>query len=102
MCKEKAFTMAWKLYTPSISKNCPSVRWDWSNEKDGTRIMEVFNSDTTGHPSYTIVPITRNNERECRDEFDGQISDGYFEDYRGNIRGKEIEPFSFRTREKIA
>ena len=86
-------TKAWKLYTPSISKNEPSFRGDWSNQHgDGTRIFEVFNADVTGHPSYTLVRITRDTETEVEEEFSGQICDGYFENYRGNIRGKEVCP----------
>ncbi len=86
------FTKAWKLYCPSISKKEPSVYWDWSNGSDGVRIFEVFCADLTGHTSYIIVRITRNTEDECNAEFSGQLTDGYFEDYRGNVRGTEIAP----------
>lgn len=90
------FTKAWKLMTPLLAKSNPSVYWDWSCESDGTRIMEVYTSDLTGHTSYILIRITRNSEEECDEEFEGQISDGYFEDYRGDIKGKEIKPDSIK------
>ena len=86
------YTKAWKVLTPSISKKEPSVYWNWSNDQDGVRIFEVFCADLTGHPSYIIVRITRNTEEECNEEWAGQITDGYFENYRGDIRGKEVDP----------
>lgn len=86
------YTKAWKVLTPSISKKESSVYWNWSNDQDGVRIFEVFCADLTGHPSYIIVRITRNTEEECNGEWAGQITDGYFENYRGDIRGKEVDP----------
>lgn len=82
-------TKLWKVYTPSISKT-PSVYWNWSNEKDGTRIFECFNSDLTGHKSYSIIRITMDTEEDVDDEWEGHLSDGFFENYRGCIKGKEI------------
>ncbi len=96
MSEKEGFTMAWKLYTPSLSKRNASVHWDWSNKRDGIRVFEAFCADLTGHPSYIIIRITRNTEKECRDEFNGQLTDGYFENYNGSVKGKEIEPYSFR------
>ena len=82
--------------TPSLSKKGNSVYWDWSNKQDGTRIMEVFCADLTGHPSYVIVRITRDTEKDCEDEIDGQITDGYFENYYGKITYAEIKPDSVK------
>lgn len=55
-----------------------SYMYDFSGEQ-GTRIIEVFNSDLTGTNDYTVVRITRNTENECFDEIEGQLSDGIFE-----------------------
>ena len=98
-------TKCWKVLTPSISKKGFSTFWDWSDGEE-TRVMEVFCNDLTGHPSYILVRITRDDEKACYDEFNGQLSDGYFEDYRGIIKYKEVEPGFIklnveRVREKI-
>ncbi len=95
-------TKAWKVMTPSVSKKNPTVRWNWSNESDGTRVFEAFNSDLTGHPTYTIIRITRNTEAECNAEMSGQITDGYFEDYCGTIRSKEVNPDKIRIKDDLA
>lgn len=64
-----------------------SYRYDFSNERQGTRIIEVYNSDRTGSNGYSIVSITRDTFEECEDEFDGQLSDGIFENSRiGEIK----------------
>ena len=77
-------TRTWKVYgrnghrqKASFSK---SVRWDFSSDHDGVRILEFINSDKTGTNDYTIARITRNNAQECARELSGQITDGYFED----------------------
>ncbi len=92
--EKKGHTLAWKFMCPTISKKDNSVHWDWSNEQDGIRVFEVFCADLTGHPSYIIMRITRDNEADCRDELRGQITDGFFENYCGSVRGKEIDPDS--------
>lgn len=49
-------------------------------QKNGeTRIVEVINSDQTGTNEYSIIRITRDTAEECEEEFDGQLSDGVFE-----------------------
>ncbi len=60
----------------------PSVRYDWSNDETGTRIVELQNADITGTNDYTVVIITRDTEELCDREFDGQLSDGIFENSR--------------------
>lgn len=65
-----------------------SVKWDWSDERDGVRIFEADNSDKTGTNDYSLIRITRNTAKECYDELDGQLSDGYFENC--NV-GKVVE-----------
>ena len=72
-----------EVYEPREPEN---VLWDWSNEKLGTRIFKAdykknrsANKDTYNY--YVYITITRNTAEECYDEFDGQVSDGYFENY---------------------
>ena len=87
-----AVTRAWKVYGIDGHRQRetfgPSVRWDWSNKEDGVRIFEADNFDKTGTHDYTIVRITRNTEKECDEEMEGQITDGYFENSRV---GKVVE-----------
>ena len=61
---------------------CDSYINDFSNEKDGVRIIEVLNYDKTGTHEYSIIRITRNTEEECESDFWGQLSDGVFENSR--------------------
>lgn len=79
-------TRAWKVYGQSGHRQgasfTPSVSWDFSSEKEGTRLLTVLNSDVTGTNDYSIIMITRNTAEECKSEFKGQVSDGYFENYR--------------------
>ena len=84
----------------------PSVTWNWSNNNEGTRLVEVFGSDVTGTNDYTIIRITRDTLEDCLDEFDGQYSDGVFENsrvsgYERIENPKEIEvlgyPVSFNA-----
>lgn len=84
-------TRSWKVYgmdghRQKISFG-PSVRYDWSNSGNGTRILELDNSDKTGTNAYTIIRITRDTAEECLDELEGQLSDGIFE----NARYGEVE-----------
>lgn len=80
-----AVTRAWKVYgaeghrqRESFSK---STKYDFS-ENGETRIVEVINSDQTGTNEYSIIRITRDTAEECEEEFDGQLSDGVFENSR--------------------
>ena len=61
---------------------CDSQNWDFSNDKDGTRVIQVSCADITGTHDYVFVTIVRDTEEECDREFDGQISDGIFENQR--------------------
>lgn len=85
----KKATRAWKVYGVEGHRQresfCNSYKHDFSNEQDGIRIIEVFNSDKTGTNEYTIVRITRNTFGECERELDGQITDGIFENSRTGI-----------------
>ncbi len=93
--QKKTFTKTWRCYTPSLAKKDETVYYDWSNEQDGTRIMEVWTKEVTGH-NYLEIRITRNSEDECDDEMEGQVSDGYFEDYpycfKGRVMSKRYRP----------
>lgn len=79
-------TMAWRVYGENGHRQresfYPSYRYDFSNEVDGVRIIEVENSDKTGTNEYSIVRITRNTVAECKAEMSGQITDGIFENSR--------------------
>lgn len=79
------YSMTWRVYGAyghrqgeSFNK---SYTYDFSNEEDGTRIIKVKNYDKTGTHDYSEVTIIRNSRWECIDEFEGQISDGIFENY---------------------
>lgn len=79
-------TRSWKVYGLEGHRQresfCDSYINDFSNEKDGVRIIEVLNHDKTGTHEYSIIRITRNTEEECDHEFWGQLSDGVFENSR--------------------
>lgn len=79
-----AVVKSWKVYGRDGHRQKASfgesVKWDWSNDRDGVRIFEADNFDKTGTHEYTIVRITRNTEEECIREMSGQLTDGYFED----------------------
>ena len=76
-------TRSWKVYgRPGHRQHMSfseSVRWDFSDKLEGIRILDIENADKTGTNDYTIIHITRNTAKECADELDGQITDGYFE-----------------------
>lgn len=86
-----AVTRAWKIYGKYgghwLSESfLPSRKYDWSNEEDGVRIVEIDNADKTGTNLYSIIRITRDTAELCEREFNGQLSDGIFENCRtGNI-----------------
>lgn len=81
-----AVTRAWKVYGMEGHRQresfSPSRKCDWSNKEDGVRIVEVENADKTGTNEYSIVRITRDTSELCEKEFDGQLSDGIFENSR--------------------
>lgn len=84
-------TKAWKIYGAAGHRMKESFNrsyvYDFSNDADGIRIIEVENSDKTGTNEYIIIRITRNSGNECIRELNGQLSDGIFE----NCRVGEIE-----------
>ena len=74
-------TRAWKVYGTEGHRQresfFPSYQYDFSNEQNGTRII-----DKTGTHDYSIVRITRDTAKLCAAELNGQISDGIFENSR--------------------
>lgn len=62
----------------SFHKSCS---YDFSTQNN-IRLIEIENSDKTGTHDYSRVIITRNTLQDCRDEMEGQLSDGIFENSR--------------------
>lgn len=81
-------TRTWRVYgIPGHRQRVSfgkSFTWDFSNEygRKGTRIIEMLNSDKTNTNEYTIVRITADTSEDCQKEFNGQITDGIFENSR--------------------
>lgn len=82
-------TRTWKVYGAEGHRQRESFqksyRYDFSNDVDGIRIIEVENSDHTGTNEYSIIRITRDTTELCEKEFFGQLSDGVFENSRTGI-----------------
>lgn len=78
-------TRVWKVYGAEGHRQresfCNSHKHDFSTENH-TRIIEVLNADATGTNDYSIIKITRNTPEECEAEFNGQLTDGIFENSR--------------------
>ena len=72
-----------------------SFNKSWSFETEQAAV-EIFNSDRTGSNLYTLMQITAEDFEACREEFNGQLSDGVFENSRtGEIQ--EITDGDFLT-----
>lgn len=56
-----------------------SQKYNFSDERDGLRILIVLNSDKTKTNDYTVVIIRRDSYEESFAEFQGQLTDGVFE-----------------------
>lgn len=97
-----AVTMAWKVFGRVGHRQresfFPSRRYDWTTEQDGVRVVEIENSDKTGTNLYSIVRITRDTEKACIAELEGQLSDGIFEN-SGIGRVVPVPLFVTRDRE---
>lgn len=95
-------TREWKVYGTEGHRQRESFndsyKYDFTEGSD-IRIIEVLNSDITGTNEYSIVRITRNTFEECEEEFEGQLSDGIFENSRtGKV--EEITESNSRTATK--
>lgn len=83
-----AVTKTWKVYGADGHRQRmsfgESVRDDFTGSNEwikGIRIFEAINADKTGTNDYTIIKITRETAKECDEELEGQISDGYSRDH---------------------
>ena len=76
----------WKIYGAEGHRQRisfdPSFHYDFSDEYDGTRILDCLCSDVTGTNEYVVLAITRDTARACNEECSGQITDGIFENAR--------------------
>ena len=97
------FKKTWKVYGAEGHRQresfFESYTHDFSDDKVGTRIITVENSDVTGTNMYSLISIIRNTEAECDEELDGQISDGIFEN---SIVGAAVCIFSGEIAEERA
>ena len=97
------FKKTWKVYGAEGHRQresfFESYTYDFSDDKVGTRIITVENSDVTGTDMYSLISIIRNTEAECDEELDGQISDGIFEN---SIVGAAVCIFSGEIAEERA
>ena len=79
-------TRVWKVYGADGHRQRESFnssyKYDFSNEKEGIRIIEVLNSDKTNTNEYSIVKITRDYADQCESELYAQVTDGIFENSR--------------------
>ena len=74
-----------------------SVKYDFSNEKEGHRIVGLINADITGTNDYSIIVIERDSAQECEDEFFAQLDDGFFENCRTGGEKEIPVPESWHT-----
>lgn len=88
--RRQMVTKIWLVYADKEPKG-KSYRYDWSSERDGTRIVEVMNHDKTLSNEFSIVKITRDTEEQCIDELEGQLSDGIWENERRDPEVIEIQ-----------
>lgn len=84
-------TRAWKVYgrtghrmMESFGKSCV---WDFSDSSSTVRHITILREDITKTNDYVVVIITREDAAGCRSEFEGQLSDGLFE----NVKTGKIE-----------
>lgn len=81
-----AYVKSWKIYGAAGHRQRESFGesyvYDFSSDKEGTRIIKVDNHDVTGTNEYSLVTITRDSEDECDKELNGQLWDGIFENSR--------------------
>lgn len=95
----KPVTRSWKVYGMDGHRNKisfgKSFAYDFSKGENVRRI-ECDCSDKTGTNDYVIVKITRNTAEECKNELEGQLSDGIFE----NCRTGKVEEIPSDIKEK--
>lgn len=83
-------TRVWKVFGAEGHRQkasfLDSVSYDWS-DGEKVRKFSVECYDKTGTHEYVVVRITRNTAKQCEEELEGQLSDGFFE----NVRTGAIE-----------
>jgi hypothetical protein len=88
-------TRTWRVYGVEGHRQRESFnnsyKYDFS-ENGRTRVIEVFNADKTGTNDYSLVRITMDTADECKEELEGQVTDGIFENSR---TGKIVEVENF-------
>ncbi len=77
-----AYQMTWRVYGREGHRQresfAKSYQHDFS-ENGKIRKLYVANADVTGTHEYTLIAIVRDSKEECMQEFEGQLSDGVFE-----------------------
>lgn len=80
---KNSVTRTWKIWSDLYAyvKEKNGLHYDWSNETQGIRIVDVqpIEGNGTGECGWLVVKITRNTAEECGRELEGQLSDGLFE-----------------------
>lgn len=73
-------TKAWKIYGREGHRQRESFgeSLDFTREADGTRV-QLLTSEKTGTNEYVILLVTAKTAEMCREELEGQLSDGIFE-----------------------
>lgn len=77
----KTYTRTWRLEINKNAHEIGEVCYDWSYYYK-TRILSIKPCGT----HEVIVRITRDTEKECKEELNGQISDGFFENMKVSIK----------------
>lgn len=103
-------TKAFKVYGREGHRQAVSFgssqSYDWSSANMGTRLVKEINSDITGTNDFSVIVIERDTEEEVIHEFNGQLSDGIFENYNyGKIEEvslDEIEDWLNELEEKCS
>lgn len=62
-----------------------SYAWDFSDSSTTVRHITVLREDITKTNDYVVVLITREDAAGCESEFEGQLSDGIFENVNTGI-----------------
>jgi hypothetical protein len=83
LCESKRFgtTRTYKVYGKEGCRQKESFEKSYKmdfSEGFNTRVIEVLNADKTGTNEYSIINITRNTPKECKEELLYQLSDGIF------------------------
>lgn len=75
-------TMAWRVYGREGHRQRVSFGSSYKFATHNGEVVTVLNSDYTGTNDYTKVIITATSFNACKKCFEGQLSDGIFENSR--------------------